>query len=135
MICRLSLALFFNRALPDSIAGTSGLLISGAIQEELLFRGIILGLGVAIVRAYNAPNWTLFGVALPLSAIFFSLAHTAVVNHHPGAEVFSWLPFWERFAAGCIYGYAFLRQGLGVSTLAHLGYLSALELGLASYLR
>lgn len=132
MVCRLAVAMVFNRAF-DSVAGTSGLLLCGAIQEELLFRGIILGLGLGIIAFYDAPTWLRIGLALPLSAVFFSLAHTTVVNHHPSAEAFLWMPFWERYIAGMIYGYAFIRQGLAVSTLAHLGYLIALQAGLARY--
>lgn len=133
-ICRLAVAFASHHAWPDSIAGTAGLLISGAIQEELLFRGIILGGGLFLMRCFTWPPIVLYALILPLSAAFFSLAHTSVINHHAGAELFAWQPFVERGLAGAIYGYAFIRQGLAVSTLAHLGYLVALEMGAARWL-
>jgi len=129
-ICRLAVAFTSHHVIPDSMAGTAGLLISGAIQEELLFRGLVLGLGLCLIRCFDWPAGVALWIMLPLSAIFFSLAHTTVVNHHPGAELFAWKPFIERAVAGAIYGYAFLRQGLAVAVLAHLGYLLALEAGI-----
>jgi hypothetical protein len=133
-LCRLAVSFMCRHVGADSIAGTAGLLISGAVQEELLFRGVLLGAGIALVRCYDWPDWVLYGLILPLTAVFFSLAHTVLVNHHPGAELFAWKPFFERMFAGGIYGYAFLRQGLAVSTLAHLGYLISLEIGLGRFL-
>jgi len=130
MTCRIAIAFASAQVVPDSIAGTAGLLISGAMQEELLFRGIVLGLGLCLIRLYDWPSSLAIWFMLPLSATFFSLAHTTVVNHHAGAEIFAWPTFIERALAGCIYGYAFLRHGLAVAVLAHLGYLLILETGI-----
>lgn len=130
VICRVAVAFASTHVIPDTMAGTAGLLISGAIQEELLFRALVLGLGLCVIRCYDWPAGLAIWLMLPLSAIFFSLAHTTVVNHHVGAELFAWKPFIERAIAGAIYGYAFLRQGLAVAVLAHLGYLVVLESGI-----
>ncbi|HYE04044.1 MAG TPA: CPBP family intramembrane glutamic endopeptidase [Planctomycetota bacterium] len=106
----------------DAIVEQVGLGLSGALHEELLFRGVILGGMLLIGRLYGA-SWTVAGIfAVPLSAAFFSLAHSDIVNHFPGAEPFAWSPFIERGLAGCLYGFVFMRHGLAVCTLAHAAY-------------
>lgn len=132
-VARCTIGLASHHLLPDQLMSRAGLLISGALQEELLFRGIILGLLVLIMRGMGATFVVSAAVCLPLSAIFFSLAHTDIVNHHQGAELFTWPAFIERGLAGLLYGYVFLRHGLAASTLAHLGYLVALEAGLSRW--
>lgn len=132
-VARCSIGLASHHLLPDQLLAQAGLLLSGAIQEELLFRGIILGLLILIGRGMGASLLASAVVCVPLSAVFFSLAHTDLVNHHLGAEMFSWSAFVERGLAGLLYGYVFLRHGLAASTLAHLGYLLALEAGLSRW--
>lgn len=102
--------------------GQVGLSISGALQEELVFRGGLLGLLCLIGRTLHGGRWLDYAVMLPLSAVLFSLAHTGIVNHHEAAETFSWHGFMQRAIAGLLYGYVFLRQGLATATLAHAGY-------------
>lgn len=118
----------------DGVVATGGLLASGALQEELLFRGLVLGGLLWVTLVMEVPAWLRWVGCIALSAAFFSLAHTEIVNHHSGAEAFRWAAFGERSAAGLLYGYVFLRQGLAVSTLAHLGYLIALEVGFSRWL-
>lgn len=118
----------------DGVIATGGLLVSGALQEELLFRGFVLGGLLWLALVMEVPTWLRWIGCIALSAAFFSLAHTDVVNHHAGAEAFRWAAFTERAVAGVLYGYVFVRQGLAVSTLAHLGYLFALEAGFARWL-
>jgi len=132
-VARCTIGLASHHLTPDQIASHTGLLISGALQEELLFRGIVLGLLVLILRGMGASFLVSACVCLPMSAVFFSLAHTDLVNHHLGAELFTWPAFIERALAGLLYGYAFLRHGLATSTLAHLGYLIVLECGLSRW--
>ncbi|MHC5068768.1 MAG: CPBP family glutamic-type intramembrane protease, partial [Planctomycetota bacterium] len=97
--------------------GRIGLAVSGAIQEEILFRGALLGAVGLILNHLLRGRWAGYALALPLSAVLFSLAHTNIVNHHPGAEAFTWSAFSQRTAAGLLYGYVFLRQGLAVTCL------------------
>jgi len=118
----------------DGVIASAGLLASGALQEELLFRGIVLGGLLWLTSVMEMTPWLRYVACLLLSAAFFSLAHTGIVNHHAGAEAFRWLAFSERSLAGLLYGYVFIRQGLAVSTLAHLGYLVALEAGFGRWL-
>lgn len=121
-------------AVNDGVIATGGLLASGALQEELLFRGLVLGGLLWVTLVMEVPTWLRWVGCIAVSAVFFSLAHTGIVNHHAGAEAFRWAAFGERTAAGVLYGYVFVRQGLAVSTLAHLGYLVALEAGLGRWL-
>lgn len=132
-VARCTIGLACHNLMPDQLVQSAGLLISGAIQEELLFRGLILGALVLIGRGLGATPLATAIVCVPLSAVFFSLAHTELVNHHPGAELFTWPAFIERSVAGLLYGYVFLRHGLAVSTLAHIGYLAALAAGLSRW--
>ena len=133
-IARCILGFSCHTLLPDQLFAQAGLLLSGAIQEELLFRGFILGLFILIGRGLGASFLVSALVSLPLSAVFFSLAHTDIVNHHLGAEIFSWPAFCERGLAGLLYGFVFLRYGLATSTMAHLAYLLALQAGLGRWL-
>ena len=118
----------------DGVVATGGLLASGALQEELLFRGLVLGGLLWLTRVMDIAPWLRWVGCIAISAAFFSLAHTDVVNHHSGAEAFVWIAFGERVIAGVLYGYVFVRQGLAVSTLAHFGYLVALEAGFNRWL-
>lgn len=114
--------------------GQVGLSISGALQEELVFRGGLLGLLCLIGRALHGGRWLDYAVMLPLSAIMFSLAHTGVVNHQPAAETFDWSRFMQRSVAGLLYGYIFLRQGMATATIAHAGYNVAILFRLGPWL-
>ena len=118
----------------DGVIATGVLLASGALQEELLFRGLLLGGLLWLTLVMEIAPWLRWVGCIAISAAFFSLAHTDVVNHHSGAEPFAWMAFGERALAGVLYGFVFVRQGLAVSTLAHLGYLLALEAGFSRWL-
>lgn len=96
-----------------------GLAFSGALQEEMVFRGLLLGTLMLVLRGLGFPTLTWYALALPISAVLFSLAHTEVVNHTAGAEPFNYAVFVQRGVAGALYGLVFIRQGLAVATLAH----------------
>ncbi|MFW5751613.1 MAG: CPBP family intramembrane glutamic endopeptidase [Planctomycetota bacterium] len=107
----------------------AGLAISAALQEELVFRALVLGVLGLSLRALGWGRWSVYAICLPLSAALFSVAHTTVF--HPAAgEAFAWSAFTHRFLAGLLYGTIFIRQGLAVSTLAHAGYNAAALFGL-----
>ena len=113
--------------LPQPLEGTSTLtsnavLMSGALQEELLFRGIILGGLVLLIPTLGLRHdiWK-YIIALPVSAVVFALAHTDIVSHHASAVAPQWPLVITHGIAGIIYGYAFLRHGLAVAVLAHCG--------------
>lgn len=119
---------------PDQIAGPAGLAMCGALQEELIFRGLVLGCLIMAGVALKLPKAVVITAALVISAVFFSLAHTTVVNHFPGAEPFAWPAAAERVAAGLLYGIIFLRQGLVVCTLSHAAYNLLLVFGPTAWL-
>ncbi len=133
LVVRVAIGLACRQLHPDGVLGDVGLVTAGALQEELLFRAIILGGLLLVFLVLEMVDWVRYPLAIGLAAAFFSLAHTGIVNHHPGAEAFAWPAFIERALAGGIYGYVFVRQGLAVCTLAHAGYNVALLLGLSRY--
>ncbi|MDA3959675.1 MAG: CPBP family intramembrane metalloprotease [Planctomycetota bacterium] len=114
--------------------GQCGIAMSGALQEEMVFRGVLLGALCLVVRAFGLTRTWCYLVALPVSAALFSLAHTEVINHYAAAEPLTWSSFMRRFIAGLLYGYVFLRQGLATSTLAHAGYNAAVVFRLGPWL-
>lgn len=119
---RFAIGLACHGMFMDHTLGLVGLALSGALQEELLFRCVLLGGLLWAGRIIEAPP-VLWGVAILIaSSVFFSLAHTAVVNHFPSAEPFAWHAFTERAFAGLLYGVIFMRQGLAVCTLSHAAY-------------
>lgn len=75
-----------------------------------------------LLRTVRVPSLLAALVGLAVSAPLFSLAHTVLINHFPGAEPFGWSVFIERTAAGVLYGIAFLRHGLAVAVGAHAGF-------------
>jgi len=99
-----------------------GLAFSGALQEELVFRAGLLGLLALSASALRMPRLLIYVLCIPLAAALFSLAHSEIVNHHLGAEPFTWPAFVHRLLAGLLYGLIFLRQGLAVVTLTHCFY-------------
>jgi membrane protease YdiL (CAAX protease family) len=102
-----------------SFLGTIGLCMSGAVQEEIIFRGILIGF-IAYALSFTGIKfkWALW-ICLPISATLFALAHTHIMNK--SLDPSSWHPAMviEHIIAGLIYGYAFIRQGLAVATLSH----------------
>lgn len=98
-----------------------GLAMSGAVQEEVIFRAGLLG-GLAWIATALAKGraWPAWCIALPVSAVIFALVHTSVIN--PGAPDPSMPVITVHLIGGLLYGLIFLRQGLTVVTLAHLGY-------------
>jgi membrane protease YdiL (CAAX protease family) len=123
-----------DTALSGNLLGQCGLGIAGAIQEELIFRGMALGALVLVVRAAHIPDVVGLSLAAIISAVFFALAHTNVVNHHDGAELVKFFPLLERTAAGVLYAYIFLRQGLAVGALTHAAYNVAFVCGVPKLL-
>jgi hypothetical protein len=119
---RFAIGLACHGAFMDHTLGLVGLALSGALQEEVLFRCIMLGGLLWCGRVLQAPFVAWCVMSLLISSAFFSLSHTTIVNQFPSAEAFAWHAFAERSFAGVLYGLVFLRQGLAVCTLAHAAY-------------
>lgn len=116
-----------------SLLGHLGLAATGAIQEELIFRALLLGGGAALltllgIRFTIAQAWLL----LP-TALIFALAHTDIINHYASAQAFTPAIFIQHSLAGLLYGIIFIRQGLAVSTLSHSFYNALLAIGLLDW--
>lgn len=116
-----------------SLLGHIGLALTGAIQEELIFRAGLIGcLGLAL-KAFGLRFTHGQLVFLLPAAIAFALAHTDLVNHYASAQPFSWPLVIQHGLAGLLYGVVFIRQGLAVCTLAHGTYNGALAFGLLDW--
>lgn len=98
-----------------------GLVFSGALQEELVFRGVLLGGLLWCVRlCARQQAWLIWLVALPLSALAFALYHTELI--HAAGDPLTLPVVTVHGIGGLLYGLVFLRQGLAVAVLAHFGY-------------
>ncbi len=101
------------------VLGTMGLCLSGAVQEELIFRAVSIGCIAWLISLMGIPfRWCLWAL-IPVSAVLFALAHTHVMNSSITPEAWHTAMVVEHIVAGLIYGYIFVRQGLAVSTLTH----------------
>jgi hypothetical protein len=113
---------FTNEGLQaDSVKllGTIGLCISGAVQEEIIFRACAIGFAAWLLSLLGVPmRWGLW-IFVPLSAVLFSLAHTHIMNSGITPDSWNSALVVEHIIAGLIYGYIFVRQGLVVATLTH----------------
>lgn len=105
-----------------AFVATAGMVCSSALQEELIFRGLLIGLCASIPISLGAPRTLAWGLCIAISAVLFGLAHTDIINHHPTAPPFDWSRMVQHTLAGVLYGVVFVRQGLAVTTLAHGGY-------------
>ncbi|MFW5845232.1 MAG: type II CAAX prenyl endopeptidase Rce1 family protein, partial [Planctomycetota bacterium] len=116
-----------------SLLGHVGLAMSGALQEELLFRaGLIGGLAWLLTPLRLQHTHAQLLLLLPAAAIF-ALAHTDVVNHYHVAQPFSWPLVIQHGLGGLLYGIVFIRQGLAVCTLSHGCYNGAVAFGLLDF--
>jgi len=79
-----------------------------AVVEEWIFRGWLLN------RLLMRSNWKTWN-AITAAAGFFAFMHI----FNPGT---GWLGLLSPFAAGIIFGYAYLRAGLACSAFVHGGF-------------
>ena len=116
---------------PLSIAGTAGTLagyLGAGIYEELLFRLILLSLGIGLLRWLRAgPRWSTLG-GIVLTSSLFAMAHYI----GPYGDAFRWFTFLFRFLAGGFFSVLFLYRGFGIAAGTHAGYdvLVGLSLGI-----
>jgi len=114
------------------ILGTIGLCISGAVQEEIIFRAAAIGFFAWILSLLGMPmRWGLWLLVIP-AAVLFSLAHTHVMNSGISPDSWDTALLVEHIIAGLIYGYIFVRQGLVVSTLTHFFFNMLVVFGILS---
>ncbi len=105
-----------------SLLGYIGLAMSGALQEELIFRGALIGATALLLKPF-IKSWTVcLSIMVPVSAVIFALAHTSVINPAYNGMEIQMAQCVQHVIAGILYGIIFIRQGLAVSTLTHCFY-------------
>jgi membrane protease YdiL (CAAX protease family) len=108
-------------ALRLSIRGTLGTVtayLGAGVYEELLFRLILLTLGIGLLRWLRlGPRASIVGGALASSLLF-------AIAHYVGAygDHFGWFTFLFRFLAGMFFSALFLTRGFGIAAGTHAAY-------------
>jgi hypothetical protein len=116
-----------------SLLGHVGLSVTGALQEELIFRAGLVGCLGLMLCAFGLRLVQGQVIVLLPAAVAFALAHTELVNHYSSALPFTWPLFIQHALAGLLYGVVFIRQGLAVCTLSHACYNGAVAFGLLDF--
>jgi membrane protease YdiL (CAAX protease family) len=91
--------------------------LGAGIYEELLFRLILLGLAVWLLRWSKLAHWAQILLAVVITSLLFSAAH-----YVGGREPILWFSFVFRFLAGVFFALLFLFRGFGIAVGAHAGY-------------
>lgn len=103
------------------------------LHEEFLFRGLLMGGMIALLRLIRVPAVFATGLGLVLSSLIFGVAHlippTALPDWnslsmacHQLTERGNSAALAFRCLAGCYFGALTLRHGLGVAAVAHVLY-------------
>ena len=104
-----------------SIAGYLGTIscyLGAGVYEELLFRLILLNLGIGLLAWMRAgrPASVIGGIVL--TSLIFSAAH-----YVPGSgDAFRWVTFLFRFLAGVMFAVLFRYRGFGIAAGTHAFY-------------
>ncbi len=109
----------FNRPTLEGLSGglrDLGLAVGAGVFEEVVFRGLVMGGMLLVLRqGLTADRWTSGLVALLVSSYLFSAYH----HWGPHGEPYHDAVFAFRFHAGLALGAIFLARGLGIAALAH----------------
>ena len=103
-----------------SIGGSFGNAVGflgAGIYEELLFRVILLSLGVWGFRRAGVKPRPSMVLAVLLTSFIFSAAH-----YIGDRESLEWFSFLFRFLAGGFFSILFVCRGFGIAAGAHAGY-------------
>jgi hypothetical protein len=89
--------------------------LGAGIYEELLFRLILLNLGIGLLAWMRAgPRASVIG-GIALTSLLFSEAHYV----GPYGDSFLWLTFLFRFLAGVLFAVLFRYRGFGIAVGTH----------------
>jgi membrane protease YdiL (CAAX protease family) len=107
-------------AVNETRRGLSDLVLycGAGIYEELLFRGFLLGMLIAVFRPIFAQQKVGTVAAAILGALLFSIFHYV----GPTGDDFSLGGFIQRTAAGLYFSILFVTRGFGVTAAAHAIY-------------
>lgn len=102
-----------------TLAGRFVRAVGAGLYEELLFRWLLVGVGVSfLVVRWKIPLLSARTLMIACSAVFFSLSHLQPL----GGEVFTWPAFVFRVVAGVYLALLFVSRGIGVCTGCHVLY-------------
>ncbi|MGO9112651.1 MAG: type II CAAX prenyl endopeptidase Rce1 family protein [Thermoguttaceae bacterium] len=92
--------------------------LGAGIYEELLFRLILLNLGIGLLAWMRAgPRASVIG-GIVLTSLLFSAAHYVGTS----GDSFLWLTFFFRFLAGVLFAVLFRYRGFGIAAGTHAFY-------------
>ena len=98
--------------------GTISCYLGAGIYEELLFRLILLNLGIGLLAWMRAGRKTSVIGGIVLTSVLFSAAHYV----GPSGDPFRWLTFLFRFLAGVFFAVLFRYRGFGIAAGTHAFY-------------
>ncbi len=104
-----------------SIGNFLGTIISylgAGIYEELLFRLILLNLGIGVLAWMRAGSRASVIGGIVLTSLLFSAAHYV----GPCGDEFGWRTFFFRFLAGVLFAILFRYRGFGIAVGTHAFY-------------
>jgi hypothetical protein len=100
--------------------------VGAAVYEEILFRLVVIGGGMALLKGKRPVDRVLSAAILVIaSAAAFSLFH----HLGPGSEPFTLGTALYRFVAGLVLGGLYVLRGFGVTAYTHAAYNAFLVLG------
>jgi hypothetical protein len=107
-------------AISDKGRGLANLVLycGAGIYEELLFRGLFLGLLLVAFRRLFTNQKVAITVATLLGALLFSAFHYI----GPAGDVFSLASFVQRMLAGLYFSALFVSRGFGLTAASHAIY-------------
>jgi membrane protease YdiL (CAAX protease family) len=98
--------------------GTISCYLGAGIYEELLFRLILLNLGIGLLAWMRAGRRASVIGGIVLTSVLFSAAHYI----GPSGDPFRWLTFLFRFLAGVFFAVLFRYRGFGIAVGTHAFY-------------
>ena len=101
-----------------SFLGTISCYLGAGIYEELLFRLILLSLGIGLLAWMRAGRAASVIGGIVLTSLLFSAAHYI----GPSGDPFRWLTFLFRFLAGVFFAVLFRYRGFGIAVGTHAFY-------------
>lgn len=111
--------------------GTINSYFGAGIYEELLFRMILLNLGMGLFLWLRAGRQASLVAGVVISSILFSAAHYI----GPAGDSFDWLTFCFRFLAGAFFAVLYLYRGFGIAAGTHALYDVLVQISFASLVR
>jgi hypothetical protein len=107
-------------AMQAARGGLSDLVLycGAGIYEELVFRGLLLGILIAVMRLILPRQKAAATAAILLGALLFSIFHYT----GPSGDAFSVGSFIQRTIAGLYFSILFVTRGFGVTAAAHALY-------------